>query len=80
MKPGQNSVEVRPIGGVDREEHPAKLVIEGVFEVRGVSEQAVGRIPLLVQEQLIELLDASREFRELGCAELIGSGARMLWS
>jgi hypothetical protein len=63
MESAENSFEALLIGGIDREEHTAKLVVERAFEVRRAPQQIVGRIPLLAQEQLVELGNCSREIR-----------------
>ena len=70
MKATHDSVEVRLIGGVDRVEHAAKPVIERVFEVRGAPQQVVGRIPLLVKKQLVELRDRGRKLLDLGLTQI----------
>jgi hypothetical protein len=68
MQSSQGSVEVRLIGRVNRVEHAAKLVVKRVFEGQGVPQHLIGRIPLLVEKQLVELRDGGRELLDLGLA------------
>ena len=70
IKAAQDSVEIRLIGGVDRVEHAAKFVVKSVLEVRGAPQQVVGRIPLLVKKQLVELRDGGRKLLDLGLTQL----------
>src|SRR5262245_16869512 len=69
MESGESSVEARLIGGVHRMQHAPKLVIECVSEVLGAPQRVVGLLPLLVQEDSIELPHGGREFPDLPLAQ-----------
>lgn len=69
MESFHGSVEARLIGRVNRVEHAAKPVVERVFEAQGVPQHTIGRLPLLVKKQRVELRDGARELLVLGFAQ-----------